>query len=218
MKVRNQVQEEVFDRVSNDNAVLNTGWTIGEIEADLDRRETVMEQIEEKFDSFFEEKKHYLEKALEAGPRKTVRFYAKAKEADMYKSFWSELWENLMIQQFFLIKLILEAKRRSLLTDPGGEFDFEIDIGSMDAEAVKGALDASDIEQSEAQDTIEAIDMHLNRDEDSDLSLDLSRIREEAGELEAAIISSGEPESGSSMEAAINHQIEEELKHERERS
>lgn len=218
MKLRTVVQEEVFEAANGDTGVLNTGWTIDEIEADLDRREDVMDQLEEKVDSFSTEQKQYLEAALEAGPRETVRLYAKAKEAEMYKSFWSQLWENLMVQQFFLLKLLLEAKRRSLLTQPTGDLGFNLDIESLDVEAVRTALENSAIEQSQTTETIEALDVHLNQDSADALSLDLSAIRAEASELEAAAISGGEFELGSSLEEAIDDQIQAELNHERDRA
>jgi hypothetical protein len=211
MKLRDQANELIFDEVDPERGALNCGFTIGEIEADLDRREEVMDGLEQKVDSHSEEKKRFLKKALEAGPRKTIRFYAKAKEADMYRGFYRELWENLMIQQFFLIKLLLEAKRNNLLVDPGAEFGFEVDIGEMDQSAVRGAIDSSDLEREQVPDTIGAIDAHLGVADGEGMSLDLDEIRSEAEELEAAEIGAGETELGGGMETAINQQIEAEL-------
>lgn len=215
MKVRDKVQEKVFDRVEDHREVLNTGWTIREIEADLDRREETLDKIETKVDSYSKEKKHFLHKALDAGARKKVRFYAKAKEADMKRSFWSDLWENLMVQQFFLIKLLLEAKRHELLTQPtdiaGDLLGNHLDIQSLNVEAVKTALESNEVEQTEIHETIEELDLHLHDSGDGELSLDLSEVKREAAELEVADIGSGESGLGTGMEAAMDEQIREAL-------
>jgi len=129
----------------------------------------------------------------------------------MYRSFWSELWENLMIQQFFLIKLSLEAKRRNLMADPAEALSLDLDIGELNAQAVRNALENSSLEQEGIRETIDQIDMHFDRAGDAELSLDLDEIKEEAEEIEAAEIGAGEAELGSGMEEAVNQQIEAEL-------
>ncbi|RLM41950.1 hypothetical protein DVK00_19120 [Haloarcula sp. Atlit-47R] len=209
MKLREPVKQWLS--ADEQRGALNSGWTVEEIDEDLDRREKVLRQIEEKVDSFSEEKKQYLEKALDAGTRKKSRLYAKAKEADMYRSFWSELWENLMIQQFFLIKLSLEAKRRDLMANPAEELPIELDIGDLNADAIRNALENSNLEQEGVQDVIDQVDMHFDRSGDTDFSLDLDEIKSEAEEIEAAEIGSGEAELGSGMESAIDEQIDKEL-------
>lgn len=214
MKLRDPVQEWIGS--AEHGGALNSGWSIDEIDDDLDQREQVLRQIEEKVDTFSEEKKQYLEKALDASTRKKTRFYAKAKEADMYRSFWSELWENLMIQQFFLIKLSLEAKRRDLMANPSEELPFELDIGDLNSDAIKNALENSNLEQDGVQDVIEQVDIHFDRNGNSDFTLDLEEIKSEAEEIEAAEIGSGEAELGSGMESAIDEQINKELEKMRE--
>jgi hypothetical protein len=209
MKLRDPIRRWIGD--GSPRGALDSGHTIAEIEADLDRREEVLRSIESKVDSHSREKKQYLEKAVNADARKKMRLYAKAKEAGMYRSFYSELWENLMVQQFFLIKLSLEAKRRGLLADATGELPVEIDIGELNADAIRNALEDSSLEQDDVEDTIEMVDMHFDRDGASDLQLDLDEIRSEAEELEAAEIGSGEAELGSEMKSHIDDQVEEEL-------
>jgi hypothetical protein len=209
MKLRDPIRRWIGD--NSPRGALDSGHTIAEIEDDLDRREEVLRNIESKVDSHSQEKKQYLEKAVGADARKKMRFYAKAQEAGMYRSFYSELWENLMIQQFFLIKLSLEAKRRRLLVDATGELPIEIDIGELNADAIRNALEDSSLEQDDVEDTIEMVDMHFDRDSASDLQLDLDEIRSEAEELEAAEIGSGEAELGSEMKSHIDDQVEKEL-------
>ena len=128
----------------------------------------------------------------------------------MNKSFYAELFDNLMVQQLFLTKLVLEAKRRRIFDDPMRKLGFDVDIASMNVEAVATALEQSSIRQDEVQETIEQLEISLDSVDRDGLSFDLEDLKQEADMLSASDIDSSF-DLGSNWDEAIDQQIEEEL-------
>ena len=210
MKFRSQIRQTLAPLLGN-QGIFNTGYTLDEIEDELNRRDKAIQRVERKTDKYHKRKKKCLQKAASSKNQRKLRFVAKAKEAEMYKSFFAELFDNLMAQQLFLTKLSLKAKRRSIFQSPMEEFGFNVDIGGMNQDAVTDALQRSSFEQDNIQNTIEDVQMEFETMEDDGLSLDLDELKDEADMLEASDIESDSVDLGSSFNEAIDSQIEEEL-------
>lgn len=211
MKFRDQLQTTLAPILGTSNGVFNTGYTLDEIEEELNRRDKAIQRVEKKTDKYYKRKKKYLQKAANSKNQRKLRFVAKAKEAEMYKSFFAELFDNLMAQQLFLTKLSLKAKRRNIFQSPMEEFGFDVDIGGMNQDAVTDALQRSSFEQDDIQSTIEDVQMEFDTMDDDGLSLDLDELKEEADMLEASNIESDGVDLGGSFNEAIDNQIEKEL-------
>jgi len=211
MRIRNQAREALKLLSRRPNGVFNTEYTLDDIDNELSRREDVIQRVEKKTDKHHKLKRKYLEKAADSKNQRKLRYVSKAKENELHKSFYSELFDNMMAQQLFLTKLSLEAKRRQIGADPMEQFGFDVDIAGMDADAVTNALQKSSIQQEEIGDTIEQIQMEFDADSHSGLSLDLDELKQEAEMLEASDIESDSVDLGSEWDDAIDQQIDEEL-------
>ena len=211
MRIRNQAREALKLLSRRPNGVFNTEYTLDDIDDELSRREDVIQRVEKKTDKHHKLKRKYLEKAADSKNQRKLRYVSKAKENELHKSFYSELFDNMMAQQLFLTKLSLEAKRRQIGADPMEQFGFDVDIAGMDADAVTNALQKSSIQQEEIGDTIEQIQMEFDADSHSGLSLDLDELKQEAEMLEASDIESDSVDLGSEWDDAIDQQIDEEL-------
>jgi hypothetical protein len=211
MRIRNQAREALKLLSHRPNGVFNTEYTLDDIDNELSRREDVIQRVEKKTDKHHKLKRKYLEKAADSKNQRKLRYVSKAKENELHKSFYSELFDNMMAQQLFLTKLSLEAKRRQIGADPMEQFGFDVDIAGMDADAVTNALQKSSIQQEEIGDTIEQIQMEFDADSHSGLSLDLDELKQEAEMLEASDIESNSVDLGSEWDDAIDQQIDEEL-------
>ena len=211
MRIRNQAREALKLLSRRPNGVFNTEYTLDDIDDELSRRENVIQRVEKKTDKHHKLKRKYLEKAADSKNQRKLRYVSKAKENELHKSFYSELFDNMMAQQLFLTKLSLEAKRREIGADPMEQFGFDVDIAGMDADAVTNALQKSSIQQEEIGDTIEQIQMEFDADSHSGLSLDLDELKQEAEMLEASDIESDSVDLGSEWDDAIDQQIDEEL-------
>ena len=211
MRIRNQAREALKLLSRRPNGVFNTEYTLDDIDDELSRREDVIQRVEKKTDKHHKLKRKYLEKAADSKNQRKLRYVSKAKENELHKSFYSELFDNMMAQQLFLTKLSLEAKRRQIGADPMEQFGFDVDIAGMDADAVTNALQKSSIQQEEIGDTIEQIQMEFDADSHSGMSLDLDELKQEAEMLEASDIESESVDLGSEWDDAIDQQIDEEL-------
>jgi hypothetical protein len=211
MRIRNQAHEALKLLSRRPNGVFNTEYTLDDIDNELSQREDMIQRVEKKTDKHHKLKRKYLEKAADSKNQRKLRYVSKAKENELHKSFYSELFDNMMAQQLFLTKLSLEAKRRQIGADPMEQFGFDVDIAGMDADAVTNALQKSSIQQEEIGDTIEQIQMEFDADSHSGLSLDLDELKEEAEMLEASDIESDSVDLGSEWDDAIDQQIDEEL-------
>jgi hypothetical protein len=106
---------------------------------------------------------------------------------------------------------VLEAKRQRIFEDPMQNLGFDVDIASMNVEAVSMALEDSSIKQDEVQETIEQLKVSLDTADRDGLSLNLDELKEEADMLEASEIESESFDLGSEWDESIDQQIEEEL-------
>ena len=202
--------KQALDPLFPNNDVFNTGYTLGQLQNELEHREEVIERVEKRMESHYGRKKRYMKKAAESRNARRLRYVEKAKESQMNKSFYAELFDNLMIQQLFLTKLVLEAKRQRIFDDPMRKLGFGVDITALDTEAVGTALEQSSIRQDEVQETIEQLEISLDSVDRDGLSLDLDDLKEEADMLSASDIDSSF-DLGSDCDETIDQQIDEEL-------
>ena len=211
MTLRDQLVKTVDPLFSQQNGVFNTRYTISQLQDELERREEIIQKVEKRTDNHHKRKKKFLKKAAESRNQRKLRLMAKAKESEMNKTFYTELFDNLMVQQLFLTKLVLEAKRQRIFEDPMQNLGFDVDIASMNVEAVSMALEDSSIKQDEVQETIEQLKVSLDTADRDGLSLNLDELKEEADMLEASEIESESFDLGSEWDESIDQQIEEEL-------
>jgi hypothetical protein len=211
MTLRDQLVKTVDPLFSQQNGVFNTRYTISQLQDELERREEIIQKVEKRTDNHHKRKKKFLKKAAESRNQRKLRLMAKAKESEMNKTFYAELFDNLMVQQLFLTKLVLEAKRQRIFEDPMQNLGFDVDIASMNVEAVSMALEDSSIKQDEVQETIEQLKVSLDTADRDGLSLNLDELKEEADMLEASEIESESFDLGSEWDESIDQQIEEEL-------
>lgn len=211
MTLRDQLVKTVDPLFSQQNGVFNTRYTISQLQDELERREEIIQKVEKRTDNHHKRKKKFLKKAAESRNQRKLRLMAKAKESEMNKTFYAELFDNLMVQQLFLTKLVLEAKRQRIFEDPMQNLGFDVDIASMNVEAVSMALEDSSIKQDEVQETIEQLEVSLDTADRDGLSLNLDELKEEADMLEASEIESESFDLGSDWDESIDQQIEEEL-------
>jgi hypothetical protein len=211
MTLRDQFVKTVDPLFSQQNGVFNTRYTISQLQDELERREEIIQKVEKRTDNHHKRKKKFLKKAAESRNQRKLRLMAKAKESEMNKTFYAELFDNLMVQQLFLTKLVLEAKRQRIFEDPMQNLGFDVDIASMNVEAVSMALEDSSIKQDEVQETIEQLKVSLDTADRNGLSLNLDELKEEADMLEASEIESESFDLGSEWDESIDQQIEEEL-------
>jgi hypothetical protein len=211
MTLRDQLVKTVDPLFSQQNGVFNTRYTISQLQDELERREEIIQKVEKRTDNHHKRKKKFLKKAAESRNQRKLRLMAKAKESEMNKTFYAELFDNLMVQQLFLTKLVLEAKRQRIFEDPMQNLGFDVDIASMNVEAVSMALEDSSIKQDEVQETIEQLEVSLDTADRDGLSLNLDELKEEADMLEASEIESESFDLGSEWDESIDQQIEEEL-------
>jgi len=211
MTLRDQLIKTVDPLFSQQNGVFNTRYTISQLQDELERREEIIQKVEKRTDNHHKRKKKFLKKAAESRNQRKLRLMAKAKESEMNKTFYAELFDNLMVQQLFLTKLVLEAKRQRIFEDPMQNLGFDVDIASMNVEAVSMALEDSSIKQDEVQETIEQLEVSLDTADRDGLSLNLDELKEEADMLEASEIESESFDLGSDWDESIDQQIEEEL-------
>jgi hypothetical protein len=211
MTLRDQLIKTVDPLFSQQNGVFNTRYTISQLQDELERREEIIQKVEKRTDNHHKRKKKFLKKAAESRNQRKLRLMAKAKESEMNKTFYAELFDNLMVQQLFLTKLVLEAKRQRIFEDPMQNLGFDVDIASMNVEAVSMALEDSSIKQDEVQETIEQLEVSLDTADRDGLSLNLDELKEEADMLEASEIESESFDLGSEWDESIDQQIEEEL-------
>ena len=211
MTLRDQLIKTVDPLFSQQNGVFNTRYTISQLQDELERREEIIQKVEKRTDNHHKRKKKFLKKAAESRNQRKLRLMAKAKESEMNKTFYAELFDNLMVQQLFLTKLVLEAKRQRIFEDPMQNLGFDVDIASMNVEAVSMALEDSSIKQDEVQETIEQLEVSLDTVDRDGLSLNLDELKEEADMLEASEIESESFDLGSDWDESIDQQIEEEL-------
>lgn len=211
MTLRDQLVKTVDPLFSQQNGVFNTRYTISQLQDELERREEIIQKVEKRTDNHHKRKKKFLKKAAESRNQRKLRLMAKAKESEMNKTFYAELFDNLMVQQLFLTKLVLEAKRQRIFENPMQNLGFDVDIASMNVEAVSMALEDSSIKQDEVQETIEQLEVSLDTADRDGLSLNLDELKEEADMLEASEIESESFDLGSDWDESIDQQIEEEL-------
>ena len=140
MTLRDQFAKTVSPLFSRQNGVFNTNHTISQLQDELERREEIIQKVEKRTDNHHKRKKKFLKKAAESRNQRKLRLMAKAKKSEMNKTFYAELFDNLMVQQLFLTKLVLEAKRQRIFEDPMQNLGFDVDIASMNVEAVSMAL------------------------------------------------------------------------------
>jgi biopolymer transport protein ExbB/TolQ len=212
MRLRKQLEDTIGTLFQSRNrGVFNTGYTLDQIEQELDRRDKVLRKVEQRFEKHSKEKKQYLQKAADSKHQTKLRYAAKAKEADMYKRFFSSLFDNLMAQQLFLTNLSLKAKQSQLFDNPMEEFGFEIDISGMNADAVSRALEDTGFEQEEVEHTMEEIGMSMEMMDEDGITLSLDEIKDDIDNLQEDELMEGGGTLAEGFDEKIDEQIEDEL-------
>lgn len=192
-----------------DPEVLNSGFTEREFEEELNRREEVLKELEGSIVRHASRYESFLEKAVEKKGDRRIRFLLKAKKEEIKHDVKNGIYDNLMRQQLFLVKLLLLHKKKTI-ANAAENFDFAIDVGELPTEEMIGAISEESDQQQEVRETIEELETELGINAEETLGVDLSDIEAEAEELEAAEISEETLSLSSSVDELIEDSVADE--------
>lgn len=190
--------------------VLETGFTEAQFEDELENRESVLKEIENSIVRHAKRYEQFLRQAVEKKGDRKVRYLLKAKEQQLKHDIKNEIYDNLMRQQLFLVKLLLHDKKQKM-RDAGQNWGFDIDISELPVDNVVEEIESESDQARAESEVINEIEMAMDIGSDGTLGIDLSDIESEAEELEAADIADKSLEVNSSLEADIDSRIQEEL-------
>lgn len=190
--------------------VLSTGHTEAEFERELDRREDVLKELENSIVRHGKKYRQFLEKATEKRGDRKIRFLMKAKKQEIKHEIKNEIYDDLMRQQLFLVKLLLHDKKQKMRA-AGETWDFEINVADLPVEDMIEDIESESERMLAVQEVIEEMEMSMGASSEDALGIDLSDIEKEAAELEAADIADKSLEVDSELESNIDDRIQDEL-------
>jgi hypothetical protein len=203
-------QENVSTDETMTSEVLETSFTEEEFEAELEKRESVLKDIENSVVRHAKKYEQFLQQAVEKNGDRKVRYLLKAKEQQLKHDIKNEIYDNLMRQQLFLVKLLLHDKKQKM-RDAGQNWDFNIDISQLPVDDIVDDIESESDQAQVENEVIEEIEMAMDLGSDGTLGIDLSDIESEAEELEAADIADKALDVDSSLEEDIDDRIQDEL-------
>lgn len=190
--------------------VLETGFTEEQFEAELEKRESVLKEIENSIVRHGKKYEKFLQRAIEKRGDRKVRYLLKAKEQQIKHDIKNEIYDNLMRQQLFLVKLLLHDKKQKM-RDAGQNWGFNIDISELPANDVVDDIESESDRAQAEREVMEEVEMAMDLDSEDTLGIDLTDIESEAEELEAVDIADKSLEVDSSLESDIDDRIQDEL-------
>lgn len=177
------------------SGMLDSGYTLAELEGALERRDEILNFLERKSEMHYEQAKQYFEKARGSENHRKLRFYGRGKQHEVKESLYTDLFENLLMQQLFLTNLVVRGKKQQVWDDPMDELGLEIDISSLNQQAIADALNRSDLNQQETDRVMDEVGVALDVTDDELGMPSLDELREEAYELDGPSGDSGLAES-----------------------
>jgi hypothetical protein len=190
--------------------VLSTDYTEEQFEEELDRREDALSSLENSIVKHAQKYEKLLEKAIEKRGDRKVRYLMKAKKEEIKHDVKNEIYDDLMRQQLALVKILLYHKKQQMRAG-GPAWDFTIDIGELPVDDMVDDIEEDTDRAQAVENVIEEIEMTMELDSEEALGIDLSDIKAEANEMEAADIADKSLDVNSEIEDDIDERIRDEL-------
>lgn len=171
----NWIQEKLRLRQN----VMGTGHTLEELEHALRERRQVIKRLENKAEQCYTQEQKYRERADSAtGIRKqTATLDAKSEYRERLR--YEKIHRNLSLQQLFLRNLVEHVKEKRFAQNPMEELGLDIDIQTMNQEAVIDAINESSTELNEPiPDGLEEMQWALRNANDNTVTPDLDRLKD----------------------------------------
>jgi hypothetical protein len=217
-RTRDTDLEEVAEKVQEVDAemdlsldpqqeVLNTGYTLGEFDREIENRGKVNRQLRRQIERHKDKYESYREEAIQASGDKKQDLYVKAKEQQINHDTKQEFLDKLSEKKLFLQLVRLQHVSKQLENPADTVQGVEIDIGELSVDDIAHAVHESGVQGHEARHVLEEVEREL----DLGAGLDVSDIKEDVEEEEAARIDEGTSELEQGVESEIDREIEQKL-------
>ena len=200
---------------NEDDSIPGMPWTLKEVRESLDKRSSIIDNVESRLDTVKKQKEEELRDALDADFGDKLSHYRRAEELRIMQDNLDELLDKFQVEQIFLTKIVSHATRNAVIENAEEEFGLEVKISEIDPEQVASALEEQDSQGDEAMEVVEKTDEILEQHSSgsTDNPLDLSDVKEEARGLTESEVEERvkESEERSEVEDALDENIEERL-------
>lgn len=202
-----EVEADVDFSLDHSTEVLDTGYTLGEFERDIKNRGRVNRKLRSQVDRHKEKYQSYRDDAVEATGDEKADLYVKAKEQQIKHDTKQKFLDKLSERKLFLQLLRLQHVSNQLEKPADTIEGVEIDIGELPVQDIADSIDDVDDEEDQTRHVMEEVEREL----DLDNGLDVSDIKQDVEEEEAARIDQGTSELESGIDSQIDQEIEEKL-------
>ena len=204
-----EVEAEVDFSLDPSAEVLNTGYTLQEFDQDINNRGKVNRKLRSQIDRHKEKYEQYRDDAVEASGDQKANLYIKAKEQQIKHDTKQKFLDKLSERKLFLQLLRLQHISNQFETPADNVEGVQIDIGELPVDEIAASIDDVDVEEDETQHVMDEVEREL--DLGPNAGLDVSDIKEDVEEEEAARIDEGTSELEQGIESEIDQEIEEKL-------
>jgi hypothetical protein len=187
--------------------VLNTGYKLEEIEQEIKNRSKVNRKLRRQLKRHKKKYKSYRDDAVEASGDEKSDLYVKAKEEQIKHDTKQEFLDKLSERKLFFQSLRLQHVAKQLEDPAGNVQGVEIDIGELSVEEISDAIQEVEGSEDEARFVMEEVEREL----DLGTGLDVSDIKEDVEQAEAARVDEDTSELEDGVESEIDREIEERL-------
>lgn len=202
-----EVEAEVDFSLDSSAEVLNTGYTLSQFDRDIKNRGQVNRKLRNQVDRHKDKYQSYRNDAVEATGDQKADLYVKAKEQQIKHDTKQKFLDKLSERKLFLQLLRLQHVSNQLEKPADNVEGVEIDIGDLSVDEIAESIDDVDGEKDETQHVMEEVEREL----DLDNGLDVSDIKQDVEEEEAARIDQGTSELEQGIDSEIDQEIEEKL-------
>ena len=202
-----EVEADVDFSLDPNTEVLDTGHTLGEFERDIKNRGRVNRKLRSQVDRHKDKYQSYRDDAVEATGDEKADLYVKAKEQQIKHDTKQKFLDKLSERKLFLQLLRLQHVSNQLEKPADTIEGVEIDIGELPVDDIADSIDDVDDDEDQTRHVMEEVEREL----DLDNGLDVSDIKQDVEEEEAARIDQGTSELESGIDSQIDQEIEEKL-------
>lgn len=187
--------------------VLNTGYSLEEFDREIKNRARINRKLRSQVDRHKNKYQEYRDDAVEASGNEKANLYVKAKEQQIKHDTKQKFLDKLAERKLFLQSLRLQHVFNELENPADSVDGIEIDIGELPVDEIAEAIH----ESTDSDDEAEFMMNEIERELDLGTDLDLSDIKQDVEEEEAARIDEGTSELEQGIDSEIDQEIEEKL-------
>lgn len=187
--------------------VLNTGYTLEEFDREIKNRARINRKLQSQVDRHKNKYQEYRDDAVEASGNEKANLYVKAKEQQIKHDTKQKFLDKLAERKLFLQSLRLQHVFNELENPADSVDGIEIDIGELPVDEIAEAIH----ESTDSDDEAEFMMTEIERELDLGTDLDLSDIKQDVEEEEAARIDEGTSELEQGIDSEIDQEIEAKL-------